>query len=182
MILSDAAAAADGPVEARLRFRSGAGGGGEYGDLVLFADGTVQVFPSAALRVRLEAAARGAEQGLLAWGSSLLMALAAGGAVLYLRGRPGGSAVFFLASGATGVLGGLARKQALGAPVALTARHPAHRVTLMTDEPGSFGWKIAGGPFPPCTMGLRAGEFDEAEAEAFAVAFRRVAVEDRSRR
>ena len=103
-----------------------------------------------------------------------MMALAAVGAALYLRGKRGVAWGFFAAAGTVGVLGAAVRFGGRAVPSLLFSPQPVSRVTLLSDADGGIGWTVNGGGPLKLSMKFVPGEFDAAEARVFVAAFERV--------
>ncbi|MBC8104132.1 MAG: hypothetical protein H7Z41_16280 [Cytophagales bacterium] len=138
------------------------------GELRLFSDHTVQMAPSAATLTEFETFADGIQQKAVAWGSSLIVGLAAMGGILWLRGKRGGAWGAFGVSGAAGILSGIARRQAGQVTRSLIARHLLGKTATVTrSRSGGLTFLVQGAGLPPWSITLGPDDFEEAQAEAF---------------
>jgi hypothetical protein len=141
---------------------------GTQGELILFADGTVQMVPAAATVAEFEAFTGSIQEKAVAWGSSLIVGLGAVGGLLWLRGKRGAAWGAFGASGIAGILSGAARRQAGQINRSLLNRHLlGGTASVQPSRSGGLIFSVREPNLPPWSVTLGPGDFDADEAAAF---------------
>ncbi|MES2460607.1 MAG: hypothetical protein V4671_08475 [Armatimonadota bacterium] len=157
----------DEAVLARLPFGS-PDAPGTQGQLLLFADGTLQMVPSYETVAEFESFTGGIREKAVAWGSSLIVGLGAVGGLLWLKGKRGAAWGAFGASGIAGILSGAARRQAGEINHSLLARHRiGETASVRSSRTGGIIFSVREPNLPPWSVTLGPGDFDPADAAEF---------------
>jgi uncharacterized membrane protein len=157
----------DAAIAARLPF-----GNIDYpatqGELLLFADGTVQMLPSMATIAEFEAFTGTTKHQIVAWGSSLIVGFAAVGCLLWLRGKRGVAWSALGASGVVGILSGAAQRQTGQITRSLLGRHRlGETASVQASRSGGITFTVREPNQPPWSITLAPEEMDSKAAETF---------------
>jgi hypothetical protein len=141
---------------------------GTQGELILFADGTVQMVPAEATVAEFESFTGGIQEKAVAWGSSLIVGLGAVGGLLWLRGKRGAAWGAFGASGIAGILSGAARRQAGQINRSLLNRHLlGGTASVQPSRSGGLIFSVREPNLPRWSVTLGPSDFDPDEVSAF---------------
>ncbi len=141
---------------------------GTKGQLILFADGAIQMVPSAETVSEFYGFTGSIQEKAVAWGSSLIVGLGAIGGLLWLRGRRGAAWGAFGASAVSGILSGAARRQAGQINQSLLNRHClGETASIQPSRSGGIIFSVREPNLPPWSVTLGPGDFDPAAAKQF---------------
>ena len=141
---------------------------GTQGELILFADGTMQMVPSAETVSEFHGFTGSIQEKAVAWGSSLIVGLGAVGGLFWLRGRRGMAWAAFGASAISGVLSGVARRQAGQINLSLLNRHRlGETASIQPSRSGGIIFSVCEPNLPPWSVTLGLSDFDPVAAKEF---------------
>lgn len=164
------------PVLAKLRFQkvtSAVTGAGDWGEVVLYKNGTVRLYAGDGLRGRLLRTAERVDKAALLYGATAFMGFAAAGAGLVVKRKTGWGYIMLALAALTALFGSGVRAATKNAPRLFDTLFDRGDVTADVSPEGGLTVTLADKPWKGTALRFEAGEFDPAQAAAFVAALRR---------